>query len=213
MIQIAIADDHELIRKGLGMLIDSHHNMHVALEASSYSELTEKLNPLKTDLLILDLNLGDINGLHTIEKITLAYPSLPILVLSAYPESIYATHAFKYGASGYLNKAAVASELIDAILTITKGEQYISQTFEEIIPLGTKLQKEKKNLSELLSKREFEVLHLIAAGNTPKEIAEIMKLSPKTVSTYRARIMEKLSIDTTTQLHRFAYETFSSSIP
>jgi DNA-binding NarL/FixJ family response regulator len=208
MITIAIADDHELIRKGLGMLIDAREDMQVCMEAASFSELVEKLENTHMDLLILDLNLGDTNGLHTIEKISDRYPALPILVLSAYPENVYALHAFKSGASGYLNKSAVSDELIDAILTVTEGGKYISRTFEEILPLGTEPRKEEKNLGEILSRREFEVLSLIAAGHTPKEIAESMQLSPKTISTYQARIMDKLSLESTTQLQRFAYETF-----
>jgi DNA-binding NarL/FixJ family response regulator len=208
MIQIAIADDHELIRKGLRILIDECEGMQVGMEASSFQELITILQKEVPDLLILDINLGDANGLHTIEEINAHYPDLPILILSAYPETLYATRAFKSGASGYLNKSAVSNELIDAILTIVQGEKYISQAFEEILPLGTEPQKEEKNLGEILSKREFEVLNLIAEGHTPKEIAQQMRLSPKTISTYQTRIMEKLSLPSTTQLQRFAYEAF-----
>jgi len=210
MIRLAIADDHELIRNGLSMIVHTNQNMQVVLQASSYHELIELLvQNNEADLLILDLNLGDINGLHTVENISNLYPSLPILVLSSYPEEIYALRAFKSGASGYLNKSIVSSELIDAINTIIRGEKYISRAFENILLFGTDLQKEEKNLSEILSKREFEVLSLIASGQSPKEIAESMGLSPKTVSTYRARIMDKLSLETTSQLQHFAYESFS----
>jgi DNA-binding NarL/FixJ family response regulator len=210
MTHIAITDDHELIRKGLTMLIDMQQDMQVVIEASSHHELIEKLEHTKADILILDLNLGDTNGIQTLEIITEKYPALPILVLSAYPENVYALRAFKSGASGYLNKSAVSSELIDAINTITCGKKYISYAFEEILPFGSELEKEERDLSELLSKREFEVINLIAAGYTPKEIAEAMHLSPKTISTYRSRIMEKLEMETAAQLQRFAYETFST---
>jgi len=213
MTNLAIADDHELIRNGLSMIIDSHQNMQVVLQASSHNELMESLDKYHVDLLILDLNLGDTNGLQTVETISDHYPSLPILVLSAYPEEIYALSAFKSGASGYLNKSVVSSELIEAISTILKGEKYISSAFSEILPFGTDLGKETKDLGEILSKREFEVLNLIAAGKTPKEIAEIMDVSPKTISTYRTRIMDKLSLETSSQLQRFAYETFSEKKP
>ncbi len=209
MIQVAIADDHELIRKGLHMLIEVRTDMHVLFEASSYQELVKKLHEHQPNILILDLNLGDSNGLHTIENITQSYPSLPILILSAYPENVYALRAFKSGASGYLNKSAVSEELITAILTVTEGRRYISQGCEEIFPLGTEIKKEERDLGEILSKRELEVLRLIAEGKTPKEIAETMDLSPKTVSTYRTRIMEKLELESTNQLQRFAYEMLS----
>ena len=211
MIRLAVADDHELIRNGLTMIISTRSDMQVTVQAASYQELLEALEQEDVNLLLLDLNLGDINGLSTVEQINARYPSLPILVLSAYPEEAYALRAFKSGALGYLNKSVVSSELVDAILTVMRGEKYVSRTFEEILPFGTDLSPEKKTLGELLSKREFEVLNLIALGKSPKEIAEEMALSPKTVSTYRTRILDKLSLESTAQLQRFAYETFSGN--
>ncbi len=211
MIRLAIADDHELIRNGLEMIIGTHSDMQVTLQAASYHELLESLRKQHVDLLLLDLNLGDSNGLSTVEQIKTQYPSLPILVLSAYPEEVYALRAFKSGALGYLNKSVVSAELIDAITTVMRGEKYISSALEEILPFGTDLDPEKKTLGDLLSKREFEVLSLIALGKSPKEIAEEMALSPKTVSTYRTRILDKLSLENTAQLQRFAYETFAGN--
>jgi len=211
MVSLAVADDHELIRNGLEMIIGARKDMQVTLQAASYRELLDALANKHVDLLLLDLNLGDINGLATIEEIHTRHPSLPILVLSAYPEEVYALRAFKSGARGYLNKSVVSSELIDAITTVLKGEKYISRTFEEILPLGTDLNPEKKAIGNLLSKREFEVFNLIAQGKSPKEIAEEMALSPKTVSTYRTRILDKLSLESTAQLQRFAYEIFSGN--
>ncbi len=211
MVSLAVADDHELIRNGLEMIIRTRSDMQVTVQAASYQELLEGLKKEHVDLLLLDLNLGDLNGLATIEEIRTRYPSLPILVLSAYPEEVYALRAFKSGALGYLNKAVVSSELIDAITTVLRGKRYISRTVEEILPLGTDLTPETKTIDDLLSKREFEVLNLIAQGKSPKEIAEEMGLSPKTVSTYRTRILDKLSLENTAQLQRFAYETFSGN--
>ncbi len=211
MVSLAVADDHELIRNGLEMIIRTRSDMQVTVQAASYQELLESLEKEHVDLLLLDLNLGDLNGLATIEEIRTRYPSLPILVLSAYPEEVYALRAFKSGALGYLNKAVVSSELIDAITTVLRGKRYISRTVEEILPLGTDLTPETKTIDDLLSKREFEVLNLIAQGKSPKEIAEEMGLSPKTVSTYRTRILDKLSLENTAQLQRFAYETFSGN--
>ncbi len=209
MIQLAIADDHELIRSGLEMIIGSHADMKVSIAAGSYHELIDALKTTSVDLLILDLNLGDMNGLQTIEQIISAYPDMPILVLSAYAEEVYALRAFKSGAMGYLNKAVVSSELIDAIQTILKGERYISQSCEEVLPLGTDLDKESRNIGELLSKRELEVLTLIAADKTSKEIAQQLGVSPKTVSTYKTRMMDKLMLESTSQLQRIAYTYFS----
>ena len=209
MIHLAIADDHELIRNGLEMIIGAHADMKVAIAAGSYRELVEALAKRSADLLILDLNLGDTNGLQTIEQIISAYPDMPVLVLSAYAEEVYALRAFKSGAMGYLNKSVVSSELVDAIRTILKGKRYISNTCEEILPLGTDLDKESRNIGELLSKRELEVLTLIALDKTAKEIAQQLGVSPKTVSTYKARMMDKLMLESASQLQRLAYTYFS----
>ncbi len=206
MTYIAIADDHEIIRQGLTMIIEAQEQMEVAVQASSYAELAGCLEKASVDLLILDLNLGDLNGLASIENVVKQYPSLPVLVLSAYPEEMYALRAFKSGASGYLNKAVVSSELIDAVKTVIHGKKYISTALEDTLAYGTKLDKEEASLTDLLSKREFEVLTMIAEGKTSKDISEILKLSPKTVSTYRGRIMEKLNLDSASRLFQFAYE-------
>ncbi|MGB6019778.1 MAG: response regulator transcription factor [Sulfurimonadaceae bacterium] len=206
MIHIAIADDHEIVRSGLAMLIDQQKEMTVQAEASSCSELLLLLEKERFDLLILDLNLGDKNGLESIENVSRLFPTLPILVLSTYPEEPYAVQAFKAGASGYLNKTVISSELIKAILKITEGKKYISESLAENLAYGFSLEKSSKNPVELLSKREFEILALIASGQAYKEIASKLNLSPKTVSTYRTRILEKLNLSNTSQLLRFAYE-------
>jgi len=211
MIRIAIADDHEIVRNGLAMVIEMQEKMEVVLQASSYAELVDALARTNADLLILDLNLGDVNGLSGIENVIASHPELPVLVLSAYPEKTYALRAFKSGASGYLNKAVVSSELIDAISSVIQGKKYISHTFEEDLAYGTSLEKEELDLNELLSKREFEVLSLIASGETSKEIAQTLNLSPKTISTYKSRIMEKLNVHTNSQLFQLAYERLAPS--
>jgi DNA-binding NarL/FixJ family response regulator len=206
MIRIAIADDHEIVRNGLILLVEKEEEMKVEAEASSCSELMSLLEEKNIDLLILDLNLGDKNGIESLENVSNHFPELPILVLSTYPEEPYAIQTFKAGASGYLNKTVISSELIKAIKKITAGKKYISESLAENLAYGFSLEKSDTDPVELLSKREFEVLSLIASGQAYKEIASKLKLSPKTVSTYRTRILEKLNLTSTAQLLRFAYE-------
>lgn len=206
MIRIAIADDHEIVRNGLMMLIDQEKDMEVEVQASSCSDLISMLKEKSVDLLILDLNLGDKNGIESIENVSDLFPTLSILVLSTYPEEPYAVQTFKAGASGYLNKTVISSELIKAIRKITAGKKYISESLAENLAYGFSLEKSDTDPVELLSKREFEVLSLIASGQAYKEIASKLNLSPKTVSTYRTRILEKLNLTSTAQLLRFAYE-------
>jgi len=206
VLHIAIADDHEIVRSGLAMLVDQREDMRVEAQASSYADLIILLEEKDIDFLLLDLNLGDKNGIESVKSISDLYPDLSILVLSAYPEEQYAIQALKAGASGYLNKTVLSSELVTAILQIGKGEKYISDSLAENLEYGFNLEKSDQNPLELLSKRELEVFSLIAAGEAYKEIAAKLDLSPKTISTYRTRILEKLNLKNTSQLLRFAYD-------
>lgn len=211
MTDIIIADDHEIIRNGLANLIGREEGLQVVAEAASYVETAELLENCSCDLLILDLNLGDTNGLESISRILECHPDIKILVLSMYSEELYARQAFMAGAYGYLNKAVISSELLRAIREISRGEKYISVTLAENLPYGTSLEKsEQAHPIESLSKREFEIFSLIAAGKTPKEIAFELDLSPKTVSTYQSRIQSKLHLSNTAQLARYAFEYAST---
>lgn len=206
MLKIIIADDHEIVRSGLTMLIERYDDMRVNADGASFSELMQLLEHSTYDILILDLNLGDKNGLESIESVSARHPRLPILVLSTYPEEPYALQAFRAGASGYLNKAVIGEELVLAIRKVASGKKYISPTLEKTMLYGTDLQKQKGTVTDTLSKRELEVLSLIAEGRSYKEIAAELGVSPKTVSTYRTRILEKLNLSSTTELLRFAFE-------
>ncbi len=204
--KIIIADDHEIVRSGVKFTIVAQENLHIEDEASSFAELIDLLSQNLYDFLILDLNLGDKNGIRSIREISDKFSTLPILVLSMFPEDPYALQSIYAGASGYLNKKMVSDELLLAINTIIEGETYMSQAYMETLPYGTNLDKRPKNSIESLSKREFEVYSLITSGVAYKEIAEKLALSPKTVSTYRTRILEKLELSNINQLIHFALQ-------
>ena len=204
--KIIIADDHEIVRSGVKFTIGTQKKFHIEDEASSFSELIDLLSKKSYDFLILDLNLGDKNGIPSIREISNLFNELPILILSMFPEDPYALQSIQAGASGYLNKKMVSEELIHAINSIIEGETYINQSYRETLPYGTSLDKRSKGPVESLSKREFEVYSLLTSGITSKEIAEKLVLSPKTVSTYRTRILEKLSLSNTNQLIHFALQ-------
>lgn len=204
--KIIIADDHEIVRSGVKFIMEDQEHLHVEDEASSFSELISLLSQKKYDFLILDLNLGDKNGIQSIREISNQFNDLPILILSMFPEDPYALQSIQAGASGYLNKKMVSKELISAINSINEGETYIEKSHMETLPYGTALDKTSKSSIESLSKREFEVYSLIALGTTYKEIAEKLALSPKTVSTYRTRILEKLGLSNINQLIHFALQ-------
>jgi DNA-binding NarL/FixJ family response regulator len=211
-LSIVIADDHEIVRSGLKMIIEQEEGLYVKADASCYADLLDLLAGVDIDILILDLNLGDLNGICVLESVANLYPDLPILVLSAYPEEAFSLRAFRAGASGYLNKTAVSSELINAIETIRHGKKYMSRRLQEMLPYGTDIENGNIDIADSLSKREFEVFSLIGQGKSPKEIAQVLSVSPKTVSTYRTRIMEKLMLTNTAQLQKIAYEKIGSSV-
>ena len=204
--KIIIADDHEIVRSGVKFTIESQENLRIEDEASSFLELISLLSKKSYDFLILDLNLGDKNGIHSIREISNLLNELPILILSMFPEDPYALQSIQAGASGYLNKKMVSKDLLHAINSTIEGKTYIHQSYMETLPYGTALGKTAKSSIESLSKREFEVYSLIASGIPSKEIAEKLALSPKTVSTYRTRILEKLSLSNTSQLIHFALQ-------
>jgi DNA-binding NarL/FixJ family response regulator len=204
--KIIIADDHEIVRSGVKFTIASQENFYIEDEASSFSELIDLLSKKSYDFLILDLNLGDKNGIPSIREISNQFNELPILVLSMFPEDPYALQSIHAGASGYLNKKMVSEELLLAINSIIEGKTYINQAHMETLPYGTDLDKTHKSSVKSLSKREFEVYSLIASGITSKEIAEKLALSPKTISTFRTRILKKLSLSNTSQLIHFALQ-------
>jgi len=204
--QIIIADDHEIVRSGIKFILEKQDRFHINQEACSFCELIESLSHATFDLLILDLNLGDKNGIHALREISDAYPSLPILVLSMYPEETYALQSINAGASGYLNKTMVSEELTTAMSMILKNKTYLSETFMDTLPYGINFSKTDKSALETLSKREFQVYTMIVDGMTYKDMAEKLTLSPKTISTYRTRILEKLELKNINQLIHYSLQ-------
>jgi len=205
-LNIIVADDHDIVRQGIRFTLSNQYDMDVLAEASSYAELISVLEQEDSvDLLILDLNLGDKSGIDTISQLHQAYPSLKILVLSMYPQDFYALQSIQAGAYGYVSKESMTDELQNAIASIIDGKKYLHQDILDTMPLDTDLDNIKlQNPLESLSSREYEVFMLISEGLTYKEISEKLGLSPKTVSTYRTRILDKLSLSNTNQLIQFA---------
>ncbi len=212
MYRIAVADDHELIRLGVRHIVERESDMKVIFEADDYASLRRSLSDTTPDLLILDLNLGDSDGFDTIKSVVACIPQTPVLVLSAYPESIYASHALRHGAKGYMHKSTVSEELVGALRTLLRGDRYTANALRHDTLNNTERTFDARSLSVSLSKREIDVLALIAKDFSPKEIAAKLKISPKTVATYRMRLMEKLSIDSTIRLQRYANELFQNVV-
>lgn len=205
MIRILVADDHPIVRQGLKQIIADSPDMVAAGEASNGQEVLEQVRKNDYDVVLLDLSMPVINGMDTLKQLKDQKPELVVLVLSIHPEEQYAVRVLTAGASGYITKDSAAEELIAAIRAASSGKKYVSSS------LAQKLASELgvaavKPLHEILSDREYSVLRLIAAGRTKIGIAEELSLSPKTVSTYRSRILNKLGLKTDAELVRYAIE-------
>jgi DNA-binding NarL/FixJ family response regulator len=203
MIRLLIADDHTLVRKGLVQLLLDEPNIDVIDEARDGKEVLRKLNENEYDVLLLDISLPGRSGIDVLKQVKIIDQKLPVLILSMYPEEQYAIRSLRAGASGYLTKESAPSELIEAIRKVSKGGKYITTSLAEKLAAAMD-SASKKTLHESLSDREYQVMCMIATGNTLKEISEKLSLSVKTVSTYRTRILKKMNMNNNAQLIHYA---------
>lgn len=202
-LNILLVDDHAIVRVGLRqMLLDAFHQLDVT-EAGTGQEALSKVQHTAWDLVVLDINLPDTNGLDVLKKLKTLRPTLPIVVLSFHPEEQYAVRALKSGASAYVTKDTAPQELDTAIKTVLAGRQYVTPSLAQRLE-ALPIQSAGKPLHTLLSDRELQVLSMIGAGKSVTEIAVALDLSVKTVSTYRMRLLSKLQLKTTSALIRYA---------
>lgn len=190
---VLIADDHKIVRHGLKRILEDEFSEVIIGEASRDTEIAEQLEKSKWDLVILDISMPGKSGLEVLKDIKATHPQIPVLILSMYPEEQFALRVMKSGASGYIRKDSAPEKLVDAVKEILEGKKYISPTVMEILSDDVK-KAGKVELSEILSDREYEIFMLIAQGKTVSEIAKILSLSVKTVSTHRTHILEKTKL-------------------
>ncbi len=201
MTKILIVDDHPLIREGIKQILANEPDMVLAGEANSASEMMEKIKKEKYDLVLLDINLPDSNGLELIKTLKGEY-SLPVLVLSMHKEEEYAIRTLRAGAAGYIIKETAPMQLVAAIKKVAAGGRHISPSLAE--KLASCIEEGvNETPHETLSDRELQILLMIGAGKTPTEIAKTLCLSIKTISTYRARILEKMRMENNSQLMHY----------
>ncbi len=205
MIRILIADDHAIVRKGLKQLLVEEYPSADIVETSDAESLINKVIQDKWDVVICDLSMPGRSGLDALRQIKQTSPSLPVLIMSMHPEDQYALRVLKAGASGYLGKDAIHEELVQAIQTVLLGKKFITPSIAERLAEAFDTDTSQQS-HELLSDREFDVFKLLAAGKSVSEIASQLSLSVTTVSTYRARIMEKMKMKSNADLTRYALE-------
>ncbi len=206
MIRVLIADDHPILRQGVRQILSDTADVTVAAEAGSGPELLAAARATPADVVVMDISMPGATGLDLLRQLKIEKPALPVLVLSVHSEQEYAVRALKAGASGYLTKGSAPNELVAAIRRVAGGGRYLTETLAERLADEVQAPAKGKLPHEMLSDREHEVFLLIARGKTPREIAQKMSLSPKTVSTYRARILEKMSLKNNAELMHYAFE-------
>jgi len=205
MIKILIADDHVIVREGLKKIIADEIDMTVADEAGNGQEALEKVWAYNYDVVLLDISMPGRSGLDILKQVKSEKPELPVLILSMHPEEQYAVRVLKAGASGYLTKESAPDELITAIRKVSSGRKYVTASLAEKLAFDLGSNTEKQ-LHEILSDREFQVMCKIANGKTVKDIGDELSLSVKTISTYRTRILEKMKMKNNAQLTHYAIQ-------
>ncbi|HEV2982738.1 MAG TPA: response regulator transcription factor [Vicinamibacterales bacterium] len=203
MIGVFIADDHPVVRQGIRQIVASTDDIKVVDEATTGHEALERLAASTCDLVLLDLSLPDIDGLDLLKQLRREHPRRPILILTMHSEDQFALRALKAGASGYLTKESAPGELVDAVRKVVAGGRYISQRLAETLAAHLGPDAEKP-AHERLSDREYQVLRLIAAGRSTRDISAQLALSMKTISTYRARLLDKMGMKTSAELTAYA---------
>jgi DNA-binding NarL/FixJ family response regulator len=205
MLKVLVVDDYPLFRRGVrDLVIEGFQGAKIG-EAGNFHEMLELLRRKPWDVAVMDISMPGMNGLDALKQVRQEFPDLPVLILSMHPEEQYAIRMFKAGADGYLTKSTAPEELVKAIKKVHGGGKYVSLSMGEALAFTVKPGSEKPPY-ESLSDREYEVLCLIGSGKTVGEIADTTNLSVTTISTYRARILEKMRMKTNAELIRYAIQ-------
>ncbi|WP_373764112.1 response regulator, partial [Delftia acidovorans] len=199
MIHVVLCDDHAVLRRGIRDTLAEAVDISVTAEAGSYAELREQLRTATCDVLLLDINMPGRSGLEALASVRETHPLIKVLMVSMYPEDQYALRCLKAGAQGYANKAGDPVLLIEAVRTVATGRKYLTSEVAQMLA-DSLAQPAPQVPHESLSERELQTLIKIAAGQRLTDIATELMLSPKTVSVYRARVLEKLQMSSNAEL-------------
>ena len=203
MSKVLIADDHTLVRKGLRQILLESGAVKVADEAKDGKETIAKVSANPYDVVLLDISFPGRSGIEVLKQVKSIRPKLPVLILSMHPEEQYAVRALRAGAAGYLTKESAPDELLEAIQKVARGGKYITASLAD--KLAEEIGEPSEELPhERLSDREYQVMCMIASGKTVKEIGRELNLSVKTISTHRARILQKMNMKNSAQLTHYA---------
>ncbi|UUX96007.1 response regulator transcription factor [Aquabacterium sp. J223] len=213
MIQVLICDDHQIVRQGIKQVLADAGDVELVGEAASGPQAMALVRAAEArgrlpDVVLMDIAMPQRDGLEVLKQLKAEFPRLPVLVLSTYPDRQYAVRSLKLGAAGYLNKSADSEQMIEAIRRVAGGQLFITPGVAEqlanAVGAGRGISKPDAPLHERLSHREYQVFRLLATGHSVGEIAQSLSLSPNTVSTYRARILEKTGVRNDVELALYA---------
>jgi two-component system invasion response regulator UvrY len=203
LLRILLADDHSVVRQGVKQILAEAFAQAAFGEAQNANELLKLVGSERWDVAVLDLAMPGGNGLDTLKQIKHEFPQLPVLILSMFPEDQYAVRTIRAGAAGYLNKESAPEELVQAVRKILRGGVYISPAVADELVVHARYEDDQPTHKHL-SDREYQVMCLIASGKEVKEISAELVLSAKTISTYRARLLEKMNMKTNAELTHYA---------
>ena len=205
IIRILIADDHAVVREGLAQILKKCGDMEIVAEHANGADALNWFHDHDCDVALLDIAMPGMSGIDLLKQLRDRKPDLPVLIISAYPEDQYAVRLIKAGAVGYLNKECAPGEVVEAVRRVASGRKYISPAVVEM--LADEVSMPGGRLPhETLSNREYQIFLLLASAQTVAEIADTLKLSSKTISTYRSRILDKMHLQNNAQLMRYAVD-------
>ena len=204
MTRVLLADDHEVVRQGLKQILMEAIPDAVFGDAASGSEALGLVRSAPWDIVVLDISLPDRSGLDVLKELRQSEPGLPVLVLSMHPEEQFAVRVLRAGAAGYLTKRSAPQELVAAVRKVLAGGKYVTESLAEKLAAVVDFGRPSGEPHEKLSDREYQVFRMLASGQTVKEIGEALSLTPQTVSTHRARILEKMGLETNAELAQYA---------
>jgi len=203
MIRVILCDDHAMIRRGIRETLSEAVDIQVTGEAASYADVREQIRNVACDVLVLDLNMPGRGGLEVLTSLRESGSAIKVLIVSMFPEDQYAIRCLRAGAQGYLNKAGDPADLINAVRTVAQGRKYVTPDVAHMLVESLNAP-ENESLHATLSERELQTLLKIASGKRLSDIAEELMLSPKTVSVYRSRVLEKLKLGNNAELTVYA---------